>query len=173
MSSPFRVQAPRSSGVQIEVLSEADYAEEEQRANEEAAQRREDERKRKAAATAKVAADSTAAAASSSAARAAASSRDAQAAAAQPHSSSAGAASDSRWPALLAPLHLPPFMATLHDTRVYDAASYARLSGEDVVAFRRSATAAFKQLGAVLDGLVLVPRPLTADALPMQSYAPS
>jgi hypothetical protein len=147
MSSPFRVQPPRSSGVQIEVLSEADYAEEEQRANEEAAQRREEERKRKAAK-----ADGAAAAASSSAARAAASSSDAQAAAAQPHSSSS--ASDSRWPALLAPLHLPPFMATLHDTRVYDAASYARLSGEDVVAFRRSAAAAFKQLGTALDGLV-------------------
>lgn len=133
-----------SSKVQIEVIDEEEYELEVQREREEKSRRREEERRKLATA------------ATATAGAAAGASSNAQAAAAQPHAAVAASVptttAATRFTTLLAPLSLPPFIATLHDARVYDPASFARQSAQ-VPSFHRTATQAWRALLVALDAL--------------------
>ena len=132
-----------SSKVHIEVIDEEEYELEVQREREEKSRRREEERRKLTAA------------ATATAGAAAGASSVAQAAAAQPHAAVAASVpttAAARFTALLVQLSLPPFIATLHDARVYDPASFARQSAQ-VPPFHRTATQAWKELLTALDAL--------------------
>lgn len=128
--------SPKST-VHIEVVDEAEYELEQQREREAQTEKREALIRRQRA---------------EAAAQKAAPAPDDTPGLAPPSAVASAAASTaaSPWTGLLASLALPPFFATLHDTRTYDPTAWRQTIQSEVPKFRRQALAALQALRAAL-----------------------